>query len=94
VILHWTGWREKSAHCNLVDVALPVAVEANVKLENTRLSIVRPPAVLRPMSVAYVPELGQVAGAAFAKGTAHAEMNKNVSKTSTRTICVSPFGCY
>jgi len=43
------------------------------------------------MSVAYVPELGQVAGAAFAKGIAHAEMNKNVSKTRTRTICGSPF---
>jgi len=89
----WTGWREKSAHCNLVDVAPPVSVEANVKLDS-RLSIVHPPAVLRPMSVAYVPELGQVAGAAFAKGIAHAEMNKNVNKTSTRTICVSPFGCY
>jgi len=75
-------------------VAPPVAVEANVKFENSRLSIEHPPAVLRPMSVAYVPELGQVAVAAFAKGIAHAEMNKNVSKTSTRTISVSPFGCH
>jgi hypothetical protein len=55
-----------------------VAVEANVKFENSRLSIVHAPAVLRPMSVAYVPELGQVAGAAFPKGIAHAEMNTNV----------------
>src|SRR5262245_9406695 len=75
----------------VTSVAPPVAVETNVKFENRRLSIVHPPAVLRPMSVAYVPELGQVAGAAFAKGIAHAEMNKNVSKTRTRTICGSRF---